>query len=82
MAEIETPIIALGHKIVMRVNNGENLVFEQDIVNQMKITVPRKNIVINDDTTLHNNIEYQTCFTIEQENPEPNSESASNVGNE
>lgn len=48
LVEVETPIISLAHRVVMRVTANNQTVFIKDIVNVVKITVPRASVSIND----------------------------------
>jgi hypothetical protein len=51
LVEVETPIISANQKIVMRVTANQELVLQKDIINLVKITVPRASFSINDQTT-------------------------------
>jgi hypothetical protein len=45
---VETPIISVAHRIVIKVTANGEIVLQKDIINQVKLTVPRASVVIND----------------------------------
>ena len=69
LIELETPIISLRHQIMVRVVHGNETVFEEGIVNQAKITVPRATHYIGDEES-QEDMEYQTCLSIVPDNSE------------
>ena len=61
---METPIISVAHRIVIKVTANGEIVLQKDIINQVKLTVPRASVVINDKSA-DGQLEYETCFTVE-----------------
>lgn len=64
LVEVETPIISLAHRVVMRVTANNSTVLTKDIVNVAKVTVPRASVSINDKSP-DSQLEYETCFKVE-----------------
>jgi hypothetical protein len=64
LVEVETPIISVAHRIVLWVTANGQLVLQRDIINLVKITVPRASVTFNDKSP-DSQLEYETCFAVE-----------------
>jgi hypothetical protein len=52
LIEIETPVIAYYDRILLTVKAGNESVVRREIINQVKITVPRSNNYIKNENSL------------------------------
>lgn len=52
LVEVETPIISVAHRIVLKVTANSQLILEKDIINVAKITVPKASVSIGDTTNI------------------------------